>query len=55
LPAKQENAVKDHGYLIPAGLIVLAILADVILNQSRITLFLIEEIIRLQEYLQFWR
>lgn len=47
--------MKDHGYLITAGLIVLAILADVTLNQSRITLFLIEEIIRLQEYLQFWR
>lgn len=47
--------MKDRGYLVTAGLIVLAIAGDVLLNQSKVTLFLIEEIISLQEYLQFWR
>ncbi len=47
--------MKDHGYLVTAGLIVLAIVGDVTLNQSKVTLFLIKEIISLQEYLQFWR
>lgn len=55
LPGKQEPGVKEHGCLVTAGLIVLAIAGDVLLNQSKVTLFLIQEIITLQEYLQFWR
>jgi hypothetical protein len=47
--------VRDRGYLVVAGLIMLAILGDIALNQSRATLFLIRDIIALQEYLQFWR
>lgn len=47
--------MKDRGYLVLAGLIVLAVLGDIWLNQSKVSLFLIAEIIRLQEYLQFWR
>ena len=55
LPGKQELGAKEPGYLATAGLIVLAIAGDVLLNQSKVTLFLIQEIITLQEYLQFWR
>ncbi len=47
--------MKDRGYLVLAGLIVLAVLGDIWLNQSKVSLFLIAEIISLQEYLQFWR
>lgn len=47
--------MKERWFLVVAGLIVLAILGDVSLNQSKVTLFLIQEIITLQEYLQFWR
>ena len=47
--------MKDRFYLVIWGLIVAAILGDVALNGARITLFLIREIISLQEYLQFWR
>ena len=47
--------MKDHSYLVPAGLIVLAIFGDVVLNHAKVTLFLILKIIELQEYLQFWR
>ena len=45
----------ERGYLVVAGLIGLAILGDLTLNQARASLFLIHEIILLQEYLQFWR
>ena len=47
--------MNDRGYLVLAGLIVLAVIGDVWLNQSKVTLFLIQDIITLQEYLQFWR
>ena len=47
--------VKDHVYLFVWGLIVLAIVGDVALNHARVALFLIHEIMQLQEYLQFWR
>ena len=46
--------MKDRWYLVVAGLIGLAIIGDVALNHARASLFLIHEIIRLQEYLQFW-
>ena len=55
LPGKPEDLVNDRGYLVLAGLIVLAVIGDVWLNQSKVTLFLIQDIITLQEYLQFWR
>ena len=47
--------MKDHVYLFVWGLIVLAIVGDVALNHARVALFLIHEIMQLQEYLQFWR
>ena len=47
--------MNDRGYLVLAGVIVLAVISDVWLNQSKVTLFLIQDIITLQEYLQFWR
>ena len=47
--------MKDRGYLVVAGLILLAVAGDVWLNQSKVTLFLVQEIVSLQEYLQFWR
>ncbi|MGV8986735.1 MAG: hypothetical protein ACOH2H_10660 [Cypionkella sp.] len=47
--------MQDHRYLVVWGLIVLAIVGDVSLNHSRVSLFLIQEIMQLQEYLQFWR
>ena len=47
--------MKDHVYLVAWGLIVLAIVGDVSLNHARASLFLIQEIMHLQEYLQFWR
>ncbi len=46
--------MKDRAYLVVAGLILLGICGDVTLNDARMTLFLIHEIISLQEYLQFW-
>ena len=55
LSPDEELFVKDRGYLAIAGLIVLAVMGDIMLNHARATLFLIEEIIALQEYLQFWR
>lgn len=54
LPQPKEAQVKIQGFVIVWGLIVLAIVGDVALNRSRATLFLIDEIMRLQEYLQFW-
>ena len=47
--------MKERGYLVLAGLIGLGVIGDVLLNQSKVTQFLIQEIITLQEYLQFWR
>ena len=47
--------MKERGYLVLAGLFVLGVIGDVLLNQSKVTQFLIQEIITLQEYLQFWR
>jgi ribose/xylose/arabinose/galactoside ABC-type transport system permease subunit len=46
--------VKDRGFLVLAGLIAAAIIGDVSLNGGRASIFLIHEIISLQEYLQFW-
>ncbi len=46
--------MKDRAYLIVAGLIALAVMGDVSLNHGRASIFLIHEIISLQEYLQFW-
>lgn len=47
--------MKDHSYLVLAGLIVLAMLGDLTLNHAKGTLFMIQELITLQEYVQFWR
>ena len=54
-PQRGRFWVKDHVYLFVWGLIVLAIVGDVALNHARVVLFLIHEIMQLQEYLQFWR
>ena len=47
--------LKDRGYLIVAGVIVLAVVADIVLNQSAGSLFLVRKIVRLVEYVEFWR
>ena len=47
--------MKDHGYLIVWAVIVLALIGDVSLNHARGSLFLVHEIMQLQDYLQFWR
>jgi hypothetical protein len=47
--------VKDRTYLLVAGVIALAILTDLVLNQGRIVLFLVRDLMRLVEYLTFWR
>ena len=47
--------LKDRGYLIVAGVIALAVAADNILNQSLFSLFLVRKVVRLVEFLEFWR
>ena len=47
--------LKDRGYLIVAGVIALAVAADSILNQSVFSLFLVRKVMRLVEFLEFWR
>ena len=47
--------LKDRGYLIVAGVIALAVAADYILNQSVFSLFLVRKVMRLVEFLEFWR
>ena len=47
--------LKDRGYLIVAGVIALAVAADGILNQSLFSLFLVRKVVRLVEFLEFWR
>ncbi len=46
--------MQERGYLMVAGLIAVVLVGDVSLNGGRASIFLIHEIIRLQEYLQFW-
>lgn len=47
--------MQDKGYLIVAGLIALAIGADLYLNSAAASLFLVHEIVALVDYLSFWR
>lgn len=47
--------LKDRGFLIVAGVIAVAIASDIYLNHGTIALFLVRKIIRLVEYLEFWR
>jgi hypothetical protein len=47
--------VADRTYLIVAGVIVAAIVADVALNSGDGLLFLVRKMIGLVEYLEFWR
>ena len=45
----------DRMYLVVAGLIVAAIVADAALNGGAALLFLVRKLIDLVEYLAFWR
>ena len=47
--------VTDRIYLAMAGLFALAIVADVVLNNSDSSLFLIRKLFHLVDYLEFWR
>lgn len=47
-------AMKERGYLVVAGLIGLAIAADLVLNRGQVVVFLGRELMRLVEYLAFW-
>ena len=47
--------MKERGYLVVAGLIGLAIVADLALNRGLVAVFLVRELMRLVEYLSFWR
>ena len=45
----------DRIYVVMAGLTLTGIIADVFLNDSDISLFLIRKLFHLVEYLEFWR
>ena len=47
--------MKDRTYLVVAGLIALAIAADLLLDQGQAMLFLVRKLLRLVEYVAFWR
>lgn len=47
--------MSDRIYLAFAGLIVTLILADVMANDSSISLFMIRKLFHLVDYLEFWR
>ncbi len=47
--------MKERGHLVVAGVIALAILGDLVLNRGRFVLFLIRDLLRLVEYMSFWR
>ena len=45
----------DRMYLVVAGVIAAAIVADVTLNDSAASVFLVRKLFRLVDYLEFWR
>ena len=47
--------VADRMYLVVAGVIAAAIVADVSVNDSAASLFLVRKLFHLVEYLEFWR
>ena len=47
--------VTDRIYVVMAGLTLTGIIADVFLNDSDISLFLIRKLFHLVDYLEFWR
>jgi hypothetical protein len=47
--------VKDRIYLVVAGVIVLMIVADVFANNSQASLYLIEKLFHLVDFVEFWR
>ena len=49
------GAVADRMYLVVAGVIAAAIAADLVLNGSAASVFLVRKLFRLVEYLEFWR
>lgn len=49
------GGMKDRAYLVVAGVIAAAILADLALDQGRIVLYLVRDLLRLVDYLTFWR
>ena len=50
-----DQRSKDRTYLVVAGVIAAAIAADLVLNHGRVLLFLVRDLMRLVEYLTFWR
>ncbi len=49
------RTMKDRGFLVVAAVIALAILGDLALNHGGFVLFLIRDLLRLVEYIAFWR
>ena len=47
--------MNERGFLVVAGFIALAIVADLVLNHGSFVLFLIRDLLRLVEYISFWR
>jgi len=50
-----DGGMKDRTYLVVAGVILLAIIADAMLDHGQILLYLARDLMRLVEYLAFWR
>ena len=46
--------LKDRGFLVIAAFIALIIAADIYANQAKGALFMVREVLRLVEYLEFW-
>ena len=46
--------MKDRGYLVLAGLIALLILADISLNEAKLTIYLVRDLLGLVDYVAFW-
>ena len=55
VPAKTGGVVTDRIYLVIAGMIGFAIVADIFLYNSVVSLFLIGKLFHLVDYLEFWR
>ena len=49
------GVVTDRIYLVIAGMIGIAIVADIFLYNSVVSLFLIGKLFHLVDYLEFWR
>ena len=50
-----RRMMQDKGFLGVAGLIALAIAADLVLYDAKASLFLVHKLLDLVAYLSFWR